>query len=141
MASEATSRARIVRPIWEHVFVTHPAYIREKAREMRREKDLTIDEIAERLAISRQTIFHWVKDLPIERKFKPSEAHRRRDLANSLRFKRRRDEAYKAGWAEYDDLIEQPTFRDFVCMYIGEGFKRNRNQVTICNSDPTVMVM
>jgi hypothetical protein len=36
-------------------------------------------------------------------------------------------------------LLEQPTFRDFVCMYIGEGYKRNRNIVAIGNSDPTVV--
>jgi hypothetical protein len=31
------------------------------------------------------------------------------------------------------------TFRDFVSLYIAEGFKRNRNCVSIGNSDPTVM--
>ena len=51
----------------EHVFVAHPAYIREKARQMRIDKDLTIDEIAERLAISRQTIAYWLRDLPLQR--------------------------------------------------------------------------
>jgi hypothetical protein len=31
------------------------------------------------------------------------------------------------------------TFRDFVCLYIAEGYKRNRNVVSICNSDPAVV--
>src|SRR6478672_1265865 len=109
MASEATSRARIVRPIWEHVFVTHPAYIREKAREMRREKR------------------------------RPDYELRARE--NSLRYKRMRDEAYEEGWSEYDRLILEPTFRDFVCMYIGEGFKRCRNRVALCNSDANVVAL
>ena len=121
--------------------MTHPPYIREKARQMRIEKGWTIDEIAERLAISRQTIFHWVRDLPVERTYRPSPAHAARDAANAARYKAKRDAAYEAGFAEYDELIAVPTFRDFVCMYIGEGFKRTRNAVSICNSDPDVIIL
>ena len=40
---------------------------------------------------------------------------------------------------EFPILCAQPTFRDFVCMYIGEGYKRDRNVVSICNSDPAVI--
>ena len=36
-------------------------------------------------------------------------------------------------------LDAEPGFRDFVCMYIGEGTKRDRNTVAIANSDPRVM--
>jgi DNA-binding XRE family transcriptional regulator len=36
--------------------MAHPAYLREKARSMRIERRLTIDELAERLALSRTTI-------------------------------------------------------------------------------------
>ena len=36
-------------------------------------------------------------------------------------------------------LDAEPTFRDFVCMYIGEGYKRDRNVVAIANSDPQVV--
>jgi transcriptional regulator with XRE-family HTH domain len=120
--------------------VTHPAYIRDKARQMRAEKDLTIDEIAERLAVSRQTVFHWVRDLPLQR------ARRRPDYAsravtNSLRYKALRDEAYEAGFEQFDELVKERTFRDFVCMYIGEGSKRNRNELAICNSDPNVILL
>jgi len=48
--------------------MAYPAYIREKARELRTKKKLTIDEIAERLAIPRTTIYGWVRDLEIPRK-------------------------------------------------------------------------
>jgi hypothetical protein len=41
--------------------------------------------------------------------------------------------------AECPALLDKPTFRDFVCMYIGEGYKRSRNVVSICNSDPAVI--
>lgn len=122
------------------MFVTHPAYIRDKARQMRTEKDLTIDEIAERLAISRQTIFYWVRDLPMKRPRRHPD-YELRARENSARFKRLRDEAYEQGWQEYDELISQPSFRDFVCMYIGEGSKRSRNVVAICNSNSNVMIL
>ena len=36
---------------------TYPAYIREKARQMRTQRNFSIDEIAERLALPRTTIF------------------------------------------------------------------------------------
>jgi transcriptional regulator with XRE-family HTH domain len=43
--------------------MTYPPYLREKARELRRERNCTIDEIAERLAIGRTTVFYWVGDM------------------------------------------------------------------------------
>jgi len=46
---------------------TYPPYLREKARSLRRERKLTIDQLAERLALPRTTIYYWVRDLPIPR--------------------------------------------------------------------------
>jgi DNA-binding XRE family transcriptional regulator len=37
--------------------MAYPAYIREKARQLRQEKKMTIDELAECLVISRTTIY------------------------------------------------------------------------------------
>jgi hypothetical protein len=42
---------------------------------------------------------------------------------------------------EFDELVLQPSFRDFVCMYIGEGAKRCRNTVALCDSDPNVIIL
>jgi hypothetical protein len=36
-------------------------------------------------------------------------------------------------------LASDPTFRDFVCLYIAEGYKRSRHSVSLANSDPAVI--
>jgi hypothetical protein len=52
-----------------------------------------------------------------------------------------REAAYAEGQAEFEELTRQPSFRDFVCMYIGEGYKKNRNVVGLGNSDPRVVLL
>ncbi len=53
----------------------------------------------------------------------------------------RRAAAYLCGRIEFEELLSEPTFRDFVCMYMAEGYKRSRNTVAICNSDPAIVAM
>lgn len=122
--------------------MTYPAYIRDKARQLRRDKKLTMDEIAERLALPRTTVYYWIRDLPIERKPATGFGAAAREAAvraNRRRFKALRDHAYAEGLARFPELCLEPSFRDFVCLYIAEGFKRNRNVVSIANSDPAVL--
>lgn len=125
--------------------MAHPAYLREKARELRVKKKLTLLEIAERLALPKTTVWYWIKDLPvpenIARHDTPPMRAARIKAARSMKttYRRRREAAYNQGWAEYPDLIVEPTFRDFICMYIGEGFKRSRHRVSLANSDPRVI--
>ena len=117
---QRAARASSIPSKGEHMFaMAHPAYIREKARAMRAQRKLTIDELAERLALSRSTVYYWVKDLPIERQGRPNAGQRRGSRAMQRRYR----------------LIRE----DFVCLYIAEGSKRNRNQVAICNSDAAVL--
>ena len=117
----------------------HSVEIRREALRLRCEERLAIDDIADRLGVSRSTVYGWVKHLPIERTAKQTAAQHRRSLENSERYRRRREAAYTEGVTCFARLAAEPTFRDFVCMYIGEGSKRNRGNVGICNSDPTVM--
>jgi hypothetical protein len=115
----------------------HPPYLKQKARELRTERHLSIVEIAERLALPKTTVYHWVKDLPLGRPVRKS------PLAGNAAMQRKyaalRDAAYREGRAEFASYAVDPAFRDFVCMYIGEGSKRNRNRVAIGNSDPKVV--
>lgn len=124
--------------------MTYPAYIREKARKLRTERKLSLDEIAERLALPKTTVYYWIKNLPdpeIKYRDSPARARARAKGArlNTQRHKALRDAAYQRGADEYEQLCLEPTFVDFVCMYIGEGSKRNRSTVALANSDPKVV--
>ena len=123
----------------------HAPYLREKARQMRVEKKLTIDQLAERLALPRTTIYYWVRDLPIPYMSPGRQAVlprlRKGNLKMKEKYRRLRDEAYAQGRAEFSELAVDPTFRDFVALYLAEGSKRNRNTITICNSDAAVLAV
>lgn len=123
--------------------MAHPPFIREKARELRRDKLLTIDELAERLALSRTTVYYWVKDLPI-----PSSgtgggfsdaARRKGNRAMRRKYRQLREAAYDEELMFYEHLIRDPGFRDFLCLYVAEGHKRSRHEVSLANSDPAVI--
>jgi len=117
--------------------------MREKARLTRIERQFTIDQLAERLALPRTTIYYWVRDLPIPGSGSggewPEAARRKGTVAMQRKYRLLREDAYAEGMQEYEALASDPTFRDFVCLYIAEGYKRNRNTIAICNSDPAVM--
>lgn len=119
----------------------HAPYLREKARQMRVERKLTIDELAERLALPRTTVYYWVKDLPIPPTPPMKLAQRRAAAATSKKHRLLREAAYEEGRAQFDSLAREPTFRDFVALYIAEGFKRTRHCVSIANSDPAVLAV
>jgi hypothetical protein len=131
----------------EHVFaMTHPPYLREKARQLRRENKMSLLDIAEQLHLGKTTVWYWIKDLPNpEIKCRETPARRRsRDAAaksNRERAHAARSRAYQLGWHEFESLFAVPGFVDFVCLYIGEGYKRSRNCVSIANSDPQVIFL
>jgi hypothetical protein len=46
----------------------------------------------------------------------------------------KRDAAYQQGLAEAPALRQEPTFRDFVVLYLAEGTKTRRNELALVNS-------
>jgi predicted DNA-binding transcriptional regulator AlpA len=122
--------------------MAYPSYIREKARQLRSDKKLTIDELSERLAIPRTTIYGWVRDLEIPRKPNtgwPESARRKGNMAMQSRYRRLREAAYEDALLFYLHLSEIPSFRDFLVLFITEGHRRSSHRVSIANSDPAVI--
>lgn len=111
-------------------------HIRNKAIELRQKNKLTLDEIAERLSMPKTTVFYWIKDIEIPYTEKQTEAQRLKAQKNKERYAKLREESYQHGWEEAPELLNDPLFRDFVVLYMAEGFKRDRNKVSFVNSDP-----
>jgi excisionase family DNA binding protein len=111
---------------------------------MRAERRLTIDELAERLALPRSTIYYWVRDTPIPGSGPcggwPESAQRNGTRAMKRKFRLLREAAYREGAESYMELVRDPSFREFICLYLGEGHKRNRNVVALGNSDTAMVV-
>ena len=121
--------------------MAYPKYLRDRARELRTEKRLSLDEIAERLALPKTTVWYWIRDLPLGRERRWSAGQRKGCRAMQKKWRLLREAAYAEGAGEYDELVKLTTFRDFVALYIAEGRKRSRNQVAIANSDERVIAM
>lgn len=124
--------------------MAYPAYVKEKARQLRVDKKLTIDELAERLAISRTTLYYWVRDLPIPRPNGggwPEAARRKGNKAMQAKYRSLREAAYDDALLFYLHLCQIPSFRDFLVLFITEGHRRSRHEVSIANSDPAVICL
>jgi transcriptional regulator with XRE-family HTH domain len=119
--------------------MAYPDYLRKRARELRITKRLSLNELAERLSLPKTTVYAWIADLPLGRPRRENPHPGTR--AMQLKYKRLREQAYSRGLSEYEVLIHEPTFRDFVVLYIAEGSKRNRNMVAIGNSDERVIAI
>src|SRR5438477_8022981 len=81
--------------------MAHAPHLREKARALRAQRKLTIDELAERLALSRSTFYYWVRDMPIPGSGSgggwPESAHRRAGRAIKRKYRLLREAAYEEG--------------------------------------------
>ncbi len=119
--------------------MSHDAHLREKAIKLRTEQKMTLEQIVERLQLPKTTIYGWIKDIPIPWTEKQTERQRKMSAQMQAKYKALRDAAYQQGWDEALTLIQEPSFRDFVVLYMAEGFKRNRNAVSLGNSDSAIV--
>jgi hypothetical protein len=144
--------------------MAHSNYLRQMARLLRVEQQLSVDRLALRLALPRSTIYYWVRDLPLRRgegegpapgggraldaveTVAVEEAPGGRSATGTGRSRgrasgssRSSEAAYEEGLRSFEDLQAQPTFRDFVCLYVARGCMRERSKVSMSDSDPAVI--
>lgn len=90
---------------------------------VRRKQTRSLDEICNRLALPRGTVYYWIKDIPLQRPRKTNLAPAY--AATFKKFRLIREDSYKQGLLEYDTLVANPTFRDFVTLFMTEGYNQS----------------
>jgi hypothetical protein len=121
--------------------MAHSNYLRRMARLLRVEQRLTVDQLASRLALPRSTVYYWVRDLPLGEREGDGDGKGVgiEGRASAVASAAAGDAAYEEALRSFDDLAAQPTFRDFVCLYIARGCMRERAKVSLSDSDAAVM--
>ncbi|MDX1993540.1 MAG: hypothetical protein SF029_14225 [bacterium] len=114
-------------------------HVREKAIQLRTEHKMTLDEICERLSLPKGTVYYWIKDIPIPRTDKQTERQKIGTRKMQEKFRAVREAAYQRGWEEAPELMQNPLFRDFVVLYLAEGYRRNYQVVSLGNSNPKIV--
>lgn len=115
--------------------------IRETAKKMRTEGK-TLTEICEVLQKSKSTVHNWIKEIdytPNKRTSKQTEAQIKATMAMQEKYKRLRDEAYNEFWNKKEELLKNNFLRDFINIYLTEGHRKNRNSVSVANSNPNII--
>jgi len=116
------------------------SHVREKAVALRNQK-YSLDEIASMLSVNKSTVFYWIKDMerpPLDKQ-KNAEARAKAVKSVVLKYKKLRDDAYQQAIASAAEDLKDASFRDFICLYMGEGSKSDRNWVGFINSDPELV--
>ena len=116
-------------------------HLREKAIQLRVEHNMTLNEIVERLKLPKTTVYGWIKHIPIPRTVRQTEAQQRGTAAMQAKYAQLRDDAYQQGLDEAPELLKDMRFRDFVVLYMAEGYKKGPNAVSFVNSDPAMIVL
>lgn len=68
-----------------------------------------------------------------------STAHIKATEAMVKKYENIRTQAFNEGYESFNEELRQPNFRDFLVVYLCEGYKRNRNMVQVTNSDPVII--
>lgn len=115
------------------------AHLKDKARKFRKQ-GMAISEICERLSMKKGTVYYWIKDIPLKSRTKrQTESQRKASEAHSLRCREKREQAYCDGLLEGEDLMGDSSFRDFVVVYLTEGYRRTIHQVSVANSNSAIV--
>lgn len=116
-------------------------HLKEKAIKLR-ERGHSLNAIQERLQLSKTTIYYWVKNIKREQVIKRPVAKKNQKLGSiavKKKYAKLREVAYNEAFNNAKKMMKIPTFRDFILLYMTEGFRRTRHVVSIANSNPSII--
>lgn len=104
-----------------------------------RAKNFTLPTICERLGLSKGTVFYWIKDIPIPRTEDQRKCTVAASRANKEKWEKIRREYYNLGKNYFSEIERDPHLRDFVIIYLTEGYRKTRNVVQVTNSNINII--
>lgn len=117
-------------------------HLRRKAIQLRKRR-ISLTDICERLGMGKTTVWYWIKDIDVEiaKTWRQTRAQKIGSQSNKRKCATRRRQWYDDAMTAVKSNGLTDELRDFVVMYLGEGTRRCRNVVGICNSNPVIMLM
>jgi hypothetical protein len=112
-----------------------------------RKNGYTLPEICDRLKKGKTTVYYWIKNVPIiKQSIFISKCKKnirlsciRAGQAIRKKFKALRDSARDEALSDLREKFKNELFRDFIILYITEGYRRTKQCVSIGNSDPSII--
>jgi len=113
-------------------------HLRKKALELRK-KGMALGAICERLALPKTTVYYWIRGTSIGRTERQTKGQKKGAAAMQKKYAKIRAEAKAGALADAPKRFCNPLFRDFIMLYLTEGYRRDRNVVSVCNSNPQLV--
>jgi transcriptional regulator with XRE-family HTH domain len=126
----------------------HAGVLKAEAVRLRALEGFSLNELAERLGIPKSTVRYWVKDTPpgslselrqVQRLLRQSARQQAGTAAMQAKYAAMRQEAYAATNMRATELLQDLVVRDFVILYLAEGYRKQRNCVALSNSNPRII--
>jgi hypothetical protein len=115
-------------------------HLRAKAVELRK-RGYSLTAIQQMLSLGKTTVYYWVKgvECPIITVRSQTESQKIGTRAMQDKYAKRRAEAYSEWYSNADNILSDINNRDFALLYLTEGYRKCRNHVNICNSNPAII--
>lgn len=107
-----------------------------------RHQGKSVPEIAKLLGRGKSTIFFWVRKKEYSKLTRTEALRQGREKAVKAlvrKWQSIRDESYCKGYSEAPIVLQDPTIRDFIVMYLAEGYKKSRSAIDFTNTDASII--
>lgn len=123
--------------------------LRQKATDLRVNKNLSYTEIRKRLGVPKSTLSYWLREFPLSEErilelrrngWKKGEAAREK-FRSTMRKKKeeKAKEIYKQKFKEFKDISDDAFFTAGLMLYLAEGDKKVDSRINLANTDPEVI--
>lgn len=113
-------------------------HLREKAV-LLRNNGISLTKICKMLNKSKGTVYEWIKNIEVKIHPDYTEMRERASIAMRKKYKTLRDAAYSEGQCIYQQRKNDVSFRDFILIYLTEGFRKTQNSVQVANSNSNII--